>query len=117
MKKITVLFLIMMISVFSYKQVFATTEKGNPPKASAVITGVVQDVNTGESLAGVTVTLEGTEMKTYTDLDGNFEFKEMMPGTYDLVFSFISYDKKQVKNVVVAGSETESIEVKLSEEN
>lgn len=115
MKKIAVLFLIMFIAVFANHQVFALN--GNPPKANAVISGVVQDVNTGESLAGVTVTLEGTEMKTYTDLDGNFEFKEMMPGTYNLTFSFISYNKSQVKDVVLADSETESIKVNLSEEN
>lgn len=117
MKKIAVLFLIMFFAVFTNPQVFALNGNGNPPKANAIITGVVHDVNTGESLAGVTVTLEDTEMKTYTDLDGNFEFKEMMPGTYNLTFSFISYNKSLVKDVVLADSETESIKVNLSEEN
>lgn len=115
MKKTLVIVSIIMISILGVADVYSSTGLGNPPKANAAISGQVLDFNTGESLAGVVVTLEGSEVKTYTDLDGNFEIKGMSPGKYNLVFSFISYNKSLIENLDVAESETEIIEVKLLE--
>ena len=35
----------------------------------------VFDKSTNEELAGVVVAVEGTDMKTYTDMDGNFSIE------------------------------------------
>ena len=62
--------------------------------ATAVLSGTIADENSGESLVGVEVKLEGTDLKTYTDFDGNFSFKNVKPGEYKLVTNYISYQKK-----------------------
>jgi hypothetical protein len=115
MKKIVLTISIIMIATIG--MVNASTFKGpiNPPVANAVISGQVNDCSTGESLAGVAVTLEGSDLITYTDLDGNFKFKGILPGKYNLVFSYISYNKSLVENLQVTENATETIEVKLKE--
>lgn len=61
--------------------------------ATLVLSGTVADENSGEALVGVEVKVEGTDLKTYTDFDGNFTFNNVKPGEYKLVTSYISYQK------------------------
>ncbi len=76
-----------------------------------VLTGSIADENSGESLVGVEVKIEGTDLKTYTDFDGNFSFKDVKPGEYKLTSSYISYKKNvQVLKVSPKGNE---IKIKL----
>jgi TonB-dependent receptor len=77
-------------------------------EAQNVISGIVTDAETGESVIGCNVSLQGTTLGNVTDLDGKFEIKNVTPGTYNIVFSFISYDK-QVEKVVV----TKNSDIKL----
>lgn len=61
-------------------------------EATTVLTGTVADSDSGELLAGVEIQLEGTDLKTYTDFDGNFTFR-VKPGEYKVVANYISYEK------------------------
>ena len=70
----------------------------NTPAQTISVSGRVSDFLSGENLAGVEVKIEGTDLKTYTDFDGNFEFKNLKPGIYSLIASIISYDKSLVEN-------------------
>jgi len=117
MKKTFVSIAIVVIALLGIKYAFPSDGFNNPPKSNAIISGQVHDFSTGESLAGVVVKILGTSYKAYTDLDGNFEFDEMLPGNYDLVFSFISYNNSLVENLEITESEKENIEVKLQEAN
>jgi CarboxypepD_reg-like domain len=60
--------------------------------ATIVLIGTVADSGSGELLAGVEIQLEGTELKTYTDFDGNFTFN-VKPGEYKVIANYISYNK------------------------
>lgn len=80
------------------------------------IKGNVIDLNSGESLVGATVIIEGTATTVYTDLDGNFQIDNVKPGTYSLVVSYISYNKSLVENVVVQPSKEMNLEVRLVSE-
>lgn len=62
------------------------------------LTGDVFDVNTGEPLTGVEVSIEGTDHKAYSDFDGHFVIENVKPGSYNLIASFISYKKSFVEN-------------------
>ena len=115
MKKIFFVFALVLVTALGLKIAMASTFLNNPPKADATISGEVHDYSTGESLAGVAVSIEGTNVKTYTDLDGNFEFENVMPGNYNLIFSFISYNNSLVEQLEVNQSETKSLKVKLQE--
>lgn len=86
-----------------------------PPVATLSINGVIADVDTDETLAGVMVSIEGTDYKTLTDLDGNFSFNGLEAGDYDLKLSYISYKEVKVENVKT-DSKDQTIELKLKSE-
>ena len=48
------------------------------------VKGIVLDARTGEPMTGATVTIKQTGMKQFVQLDGNFIFKNIDPGTYEL---------------------------------
>ena len=86
----------------------------NNPVQTAAISGTVIDNNSGEMLAGVLVTVEGTALQAYTDLDGQFSIQGMSPGKYNLVLSLISYKKSLVEDLEVLPGKEEAVEVKLN---
>ncbi len=59
--------------------------------ASVALAGTITDENSGESLVGVEVKIDGTDLKTYTDFDGNFSFSNVKPGECKVVATYISY--------------------------
>ena len=94
MKRITILFL--MVLAFFAVNAKEKVNKANVDESSAilVVSGTIADENSGESLVGVEVKIEGTDLKTYTDFDGKFTFKNVKPGDYKLTANYISYEKK-----------------------
>jgi len=79
-----------------------------PAKAATVtVYGTVTDAKTGESLVGVEVQLEGTDMKVYTDFNGQFSFEDILPGEYDISAKYISYEKQKIEkqNIDIFSSE------------
>lgn len=72
---------------------------------NGIIRGKVTDVETGESLIGATVIIEGTTTGASADLDGNFSIENVAPGKYNLVCQFISYEAKKIENVEVVSGE------------
>ncbi len=49
------------------------------------LSGTVFDFQSGEALTGVEVSIEGTDIKVYTDFDGNFEIDNVKPGNLTLL--------------------------------
>jgi hypothetical protein len=96
------------VSVFATGEVPATSMN-----AKASITGKVVDNKTGESLAGVAVSVEGTSARVYTDLDGTFTINDIDPGNYNLILSLISYKNSLVENLKINPTEKEVIDIKL----
>ena len=76
------------------------------------LTGKVVDLTSGESLTGVEVSIEGINQKTYTDFDGNFSFENLTPGEYNIIASFISYNKSYIEKFDIEKG-CESINIKL----
>lgn len=81
---------LLLISYFSYAQ-------------DGFIRGTVFD-ETGFSMPGVNVILDGTTIGAMTDLDGKFNIK-VAPGTYTLKASFISYETITISNINVKAGE------------
>lgn len=80
-------------------------EVKNPTTVNAVqIGGKVTDHVTGEALAGVSLELKGSDLKTYSDLDGNFKIEGVGPGTYDIVVDYVSYKKTILTEVSTSAS-------------
>jgi protocatechuate 3,4-dioxygenase beta subunit len=83
--------------------------------ATLMVSGLVVDENSGESLVGVEVSLEGTDRKTYTDFDGQFSFNNVKPGEYKLTTNYISY-RKESQEMKVNGKEN-NIKITLQSSN
>jgi hypothetical protein len=85
---------------------------------TGTIRGQVIDDTTGEPLIGATVTIQNTTQGTATDLDGEFTIPEVLPGTYALQMSFISYTTTIIENIVVNPGEVSVVNnVRLKEES
>jgi hypothetical protein len=69
--------------------------------AGGKIAGRVTDQETGESLPGVNVIIEGTTMGAATDLNGNYVILNVPAGTYRIHATFIGYAEYKVSNVRV----------------
>jgi TonB-dependent starch-binding outer membrane protein SusC len=76
------------------------------------LSGVVTDLETGESLPGANVMIEGTTTGTVTNLDGEYQL-ELPPGNHRMLFSFIGYTR-QTKEISIAQNETLTLDVALS---
>lgn len=81
--------------------------------AQGVIKGTVVDSQTGETLIGCNVYIQGTTTGVTTDLDGNFVIRNVKPGKYTLVASYVSYDATTVEIQVPASGEV-NVPIKLN---
>jgi uncharacterized surface anchored protein len=113
-------FIVGFFSIVFAVTVFANEKEGktaeNTGKAANVaLSGTVLDSDSGELLAGVEVTLEGTGSKTYTDFDGQFSFKKLQPGEYKLITNYISYKKCSETLKVDAGKNEVTLKIEISD--
>jgi hypothetical protein len=110
-KAIGILSALIILSAFT---LFAESD-GNPVEAAptAVVTGQVIDMATGEGLAGASITIDGAETKTFTDFDGRFRMNGLLPGKYDIKVSYISYEEVTIEQFNLTGV-SETLKVKLA---
>jgi protocatechuate 3,4-dioxygenase beta subunit len=115
MKKLAIIFLlaVSVIAVNAKEKDVKPGETETP--ATMVLSGSVADQYSGESLVGVEIEIEGTDLKTYTDFDGNFAFKNVKPGEYKVVANYISYQKKT--EVLTVSTKEKELKIKLQTSN
>lgn len=60
---------------------------------TSLLTGIIIDKKSKEPLIGASVTLESSNVLkvTTSDVDGSFKFDHMVPGNYQIKFSYIGY--------------------------
>lgn len=76
---------LMFISITAFSQNEIQTQK---------INGIITDSATGETLIGVSITVQGTVQGTISDIDGKFNINVIKPAT--LIFSSIGYITQSV---------------------
>ncbi len=81
---------------------------------AAELKGTVRDAETGESLPGANVYIEGIERGATTDLDGQFAIANVGAGSHTLVVSFIGY--KEHRSPVVVEADAVELFVELMPE-
>ncbi len=115
MKKAILISILLMSAIYF-------TNAGNPVKTEKnaetqiVLKGKVIDKKTGETLVGAVINVGNSEYKAYTDLDGNFEIKNVKEGSYNIVVSLISYNSSLIEQVIIAPNHNSSFEIQLIEE-
>ncbi|MBN1339928.1 MAG: carboxypeptidase-like regulatory domain-containing protein [Bacteroidales bacterium] len=98
MKNILIVILSFILTVTVFAENDGAKNPEQTPAETVSITGQVTDFISGEALTGVEVTIEGTDIKTYTDFDGNFKVDNLKAGKYNIIASYISYKKSLVEN-------------------
>lgn len=83
---------------------------------AGTIAGTVVDAESGETLIGVNVVLQGTTIGTSTNLDGQYTLKNIEPGSYTLEVSYISFQKQTVTGVEVNAGEATRLDITLQPE-
>ena len=78
--------------------------------AQYTLKGTVKS-DTGERLTGASVVIANSFTGTTTDLNGGYQFKTMKAGAYQLIVSFIGYEK-QTKEVKISGDQTLDVTLK-----
>jgi len=102
--KFVYVFFIAMVLGFSIKIEAGTTGK---------IAGKVIESETGQPLMGVNIFIEGTTIGAATNADGSYAILNIPPGTYNVVFSMLSYEKVIVQGAVVEIDQTTLINIEL----
>lgn len=82
------------------------------------LSGTVTDKTTKEGLISATVQLVSSDGKpnyTSTDLNGNFQFKKLQPGTYTLQVTYVGYKSYKAKQTLSEGQE-KRVKIEMSED-
>ena len=80
--------------------------------AQGTIKGTVTDASNGETVIACNIILQGTTIGTVSDFDGKYEIKNIPAGTYNVIYSFISYEK-HIEKLIINNNETKDINVAL----
>lgn len=115
MKKTLIGILLVLVGFSAIAKENETKTTSTERTTTMILSGSIADENSGESLVGVEVKIEGTDLKTYTDFDGNFSFKNVKQGECELVANYISYEKKS--KVLNVDSNEKKIRIELQSSN
>lgn len=78
------------------------------------LSGNVTD-QTGQPILGASVFLEGTQQGAQTDFDGNYRIENIVPGSYNLIVSYIGFETQTRYNVIVRSKGTLSYNFELKQ--
>jgi len=95
------------IGIFVFLSISVLAQNGS-------VIGKVIDAETGEELIGATVVLSGTTTGAAANLFGDYEIKNLEPGTYTLVCKYISYQSDSISGVLVKAGEITSLNIEMS---
>lgn len=101
--------LLLLLSVSTYaenetsnKDMKSNTVLATESATSVFVTGNIIDRANNETLAGATIYVNGE--KVYSDLDGNFTFKNLKPGKHLLKAELISYENSELEINIIQNS-------------
>ncbi len=67
--------------------------------------GVVIDKNSKETLIGAVISVEGSDVKAVTDIDGNFTLDGLKNGKYTLYIKYVGYKTQKIDGVQVTDAQ------------
>lgn len=84
---------------------------------SGKITGTLYDADTGETLIGATVGIQGTTKGAVSDIDGTYLMLNVAPGIYTIEARYIGYATVVVQEVIVRTDLTTTQDFRLAPES
>ncbi len=103
--------LFLTILLFTY--VFSDSAFG---QESGSVFGKIVDSNTGEELIGANLFFEGTNIGAASDIEGNFNIRNIPAGTYSLIASMIGYSKITITDLEIIPGEQKKLDIVLVSE-
>jgi len=101
------------VILLSFLSIAVLNAKDNDTESKfAKLSGRVINQNNGEPLIGARVFLKGTKKGAISKKDGSFEIKNVVPSTYEVLFSYIGFSKK-VLNIELNYGENKELKVEL----
>ncbi len=91
----TKMWLFVFLSAFCSAVLASSADAANIGEQQNVVTGVVKDGATGETLTGVTVVVKGTQLGALTDIQGKFSIN-VPQEEVTLMISFIGYTAQEI---------------------
>ena len=104
--------IITIVLIFQTLNIYA--QNGPNSGSNGTIKAVVVDDETGETLIGATVAVDGTAKGAITDLDGTASIS-IPAGTYNVRVSYVSYQSLLVENVNIETNRTTSLNIRLKQ--
>ena len=84
---------------------------------TGIIKGSTVEEATGRTIPGISIKILNTKFFTISDSDGNFTFRNVPVGKYEVEFAAVSFDGKTISEVEVIVNETVTVNVSLTEKN
>jgi len=110
-KDVTLFFLSIILAIVPSLSLLANEEVLSPDRGA--LRGTIVDQQTGETIIGATVVLEGTSKGTVSDINGEFLLRDIEPGTYNIHVRFVSYETVVVEGVSITGGRLARLDVAL----
>jgi hypothetical protein len=82
---------------------------------TGTVRGIIKNKQTQETIVGATVIVEGTQLGSATDLDGNYRINNVPVGSYNLKASIVGYKPQSKFNVSVTSGNDQLINFELEE--
>ena len=86
-------------------------------QSSGIIRGKVTDEKTGNLLPLANIIVEGTSWGAASDEQGEFEIKNLPPGTYSIVVTLVGYERQLYTNLAIGAGEVFTHDVSLVEKS
>ena len=80
------------------------------------LAGQLLDKNTGESIIGAVVRIDGTQLATVTDIEGRYLIANIPVGIYSVTVNFIGYRPQQLTGVDIRENATAQLDFTMSED-
>lgn len=79
------------------------------------ISGKIIEEATGKTLPGAIIRIKNTKLATESDIEGNFFFRSVAVGKYDVEFSALGFETKIISEVEVLNNEITNLTISLTE--
>lgn len=103
-KQLVLLLALISCSLFTFAQRVGPT---------GILTGIIKDKQTQEPIPTVSISLEGANIGTVTDIDGKFTIENIPPKSYNIRIKSIDYKEIILNNVVITTGNAEILQIEL----
>ncbi len=82
---------------------------------TGILKGKITNQYTNEPIGFANILIEGTDLGTTSDFDGNYEIENVPPGTYDITASFIGFNSVTEYEIQILTARPEVVNFELTE--